>query len=374
MFSDIIILAGGIGERLWPASTPECPKQFMSLPNGVSFYQEAVLRALALKPCGSIIVVTRSSLLNAAAAHTAALLEKIPAADAEKIKKDLYIIPEPEAKHTAPPIALCCAFAKKIRSERADADTPCSFLVLTSDHIIEPAAQFAADAEKASEAAQKGHFVCFGIPPASASTGFGYIKHGAAADSADGIFAVEHFKEKPDAETAQRYVESGDYWWNSGIFGFADSLFISEIKKYEPALYNAFLPLLQDCGKIEISAMQNIQYVSSWQNMNAAYKASPSVSIDIAVAERTNTAAAVKAHFAWNDVGSWDAFRLLFDAHDCPKTAEINSSGNFVYADMPVAICGVSDLTVVVKNNKVLVMKNGSSDFIREAVTEMKKE
>lgn len=364
MFTDAVILAGGFGERLWPASSPSYPKQFLSLENGISFLQASVLRATSLNLTGKILIITRSDLLELAANQCRMITEQASPEIKKKLKEDLYIIAEPKPKHTAAPGILACRFLEKIQPEIEH-----SILVLTSDHVIGPIEAFVSDCKTAYQCAIQNNFVCFAIPPTEAATGFGYIKTGKELEVSN-AFKIAEFKEKPDLETAKKYIESGNYWWNSGMFAFTSKFFIQELKKCDIDVYNAFLPL--ETAESPITGFFNgIKYVESWPSMDKAYENTPAISMDNAVAERTTSACAVKASFSWDDVGSWDAFEKLF-AENTGKTALINSENCFVYSDIPVAICGVDDLVVVIKNGNALVMKKGSSPLVREAAKRMK--
>ena len=362
MFTDIVILAGGFGERLWPASQPDCPKQFMTLGNGVSFLQSSVQRALALRPEGRIIIVTRRELLGMTADHCRLLAEnpQTTPADKEKIKRDLVIIPEPAPKHTTAPIALSAHYAK-LRAP----GTRRTLLVLTSDHVIGPVEAFTADSARAAEAAEAGNFVCYAIPPTEPATGYGYIRAGEPLDKDGHVFRIAQFKEKPDAATAEAYLKSGGYWWSSGMFGFDADLFLAELAACTPEAAAAF-HCVRDGEPPQTGKSGGIQYIERWAEMDRAYAAVPAVAVDIAVSEKTSRAAAVRATFSWNDVGSWDAFEKL-SAQNSGRTIEIQGMNNFVYSDIPVALCGVENLVIVIKNGSALVMRKGSSDLVRQA-------
>ncbi|MCI1207826.1 MAG: mannose-1-phosphate guanylyltransferase [Treponema sp.] len=363
MFSDIIILAGGFGERLWPASRPDFPKQFMTLGGHFSFLQQSVRRALALEPSGKILIATRSDLLERMSLQCKELLTSslLSETEREKLKTDLYIIAEPEPKHTTAPVILCCHFLDKLFPLEKH-----TVLVLTSDHIIEPVAKFVSDAEKAAAAAESGFFVCFAIPPLSASTGYGYIKTGKSDEKLDTVYQIENFKEKPDQKTAESYVRSGNYWWNSGMFGFTAEFLEKELAVCSPEISQAF-EVVQKGMKPEIAVHNSVKFVSRWPEMTAAYAETPAMPLDISIAEKTDYAYAVRASFSWDDVGSWDSFAEHCENNE-GEMAVVDSSGCFIYSDLPVALCGVKDISVIIKNGKVLVMKKGKSDCVRAVV------
>lgn len=364
-FSDIVILAGGLGERLWPASTPEKPKQFLSLSNGISFLQSAVLRALSVAPSGRIVIVTRADLLEGVSAQAAALLPLLPKEKQKKITDDLLVVSEPCARHTCAPIALCCHTLNAL-----EPDTEHSLLVLASDHIIETEEDFVSDCKKAYRCACEGAFVCFAIRPTEAATGYGYIKTGKALESDGSTFTIAQFKEKPDAATAQSYLESGTYWWNSGMFGFTAKFFMSELNRHAPDVAAAFSAFTSATPPVP-GTINGIHCLAEWPPMQEAYRTVPAIAVDNAIAERTDRAVAVRASFRWDDVGSWDAFEKLFSEHP-ENMVEVQGRNNFVYSDIPVALCGVEDLVVVIKNGNALVMKKGTSAAMRDVVKKTK--
>ncbi len=360
-FTDIVILAGGIGERLWPASVPENPKQFLSVDGGFSFLQSSIQRALALEPEGKILVITRSSLVKGVAEQCASLAEKSSTNDREKIFKDLIIVAEPMPRHTCAPLVLACKLLKLFDSSAH------TILTLASDHLISPLQSFLTDCLKAAKTARMGYFVCYAIPPSSPATGYGYIKSGSRIDGDEGVFNIDNFKEKPDLETARKYLEEGCYYWNSGMFAFTDEFFLNEVKKCEPEVWRSF----ENFTGGSLPAQERVLglcCIENWNLMDESYAKTPAIAVDNAVAERTDRAAAVMASFEWDDVGSWDSF----EKHACisgeKKAFSVGGEDNFAYSDLPVAFCGVSGVTVVVKNGKVLVLKKGSGDYMREVV------
>ncbi|MDR2095433.1 MAG: mannose-1-phosphate guanylyltransferase [Treponema sp.] len=356
LFSDIIILAGGIGERLYPASTKEHPKQFIPAIGGKSFFQMALERALALRPSGEILVITRKNFVAIAGEQCKDFADTLHESDRHFLENALVILGEPCPKHTA--AAIQCA-GTYITAKYADAESRL-MLVLTSDHIIEPLNTFMENCRNASLEAQAGYFVCFGIRPTRADAGYGYIKTETEANRSSGRDIVS-FHEKPDEETAKRYLAEKNYWWNSGMFAFKTGTFIEEMRKYTPAVYEAFSPL---CGSKPVYTKQNgINSIAGWNGLEAAYGKTPSLAVDRALAEKTSRASCVIADFSWQDVGSWDAF-----CECIPEAAEhvekIESSGCYVYSDIPVAVCGVDEVMVIIRNGRALVMKKGKSNLI----------
>lgn len=375
MFTDIIILAGGFGERLWPASKADFPKQFMRLDGGISFLQHAILRSIALKPEGKIIIATRDGLQNQIASQCKELILRKDITDSktsEKLQKDLLIFAEPFARHTTAPILACTRLLKILKPEIKH-----SCLVLTSDHIIEPIEAFYEDSKKAYVSAKKNHIVTFGIQPYEPSTGYGYILTGNEEENNPSVFKIKEFKEKPDKQTAQKYIAEGNCRWNSGMYAFDCDFFEEELKKCTPEISRAFKDVISDSSNISnikksTSKIQEIDFISSWNELTKAYEKTPAVAIDKSVAEKTDSAYAVLASFSWDDVGSWDSF----EKHCQNKTENavlVESGDCFVYSDIPVGICGIDGISVIIKNGKALVMKKGCSSMVRDVVKEFSK-
>ena len=365
MITDVVILAGGFGERLWPASSPDNPKQFMTLSGGLSFMQSSIFRALSLDVSGKIVIVTRKDLTASCVKQCKDMVKNVSEKAGSKLLTDTYVLSEPSPRHTAAAIMSASLFLEKISP-----DVKHTVLVLTSDHVIEPVSSFISDCQKAAECAEAGNLVCFAIPPTEASTGYGYIKSGENISADGSVFRIDSFKEKPDKETAKAYLESGKYSWNSGMFAFTTKFLLEEMKKCTPEVSSAF-----ECverGEKPAERIESaIHVVENWKELETAYSTTPKVAIDTSLAEKTTHAACVRSTFKWTDVGSWDVFSSLSDSV-CPQMAEVEAKENFVYSDIPVALCGVEDLIVVIKNGSALVMKKGASAYSRKVVEAMK--
>ncbi len=334
-------MAGGFGERLWPASSPEHPKQFMALEAGSSFLQESIKRAAAVtEGKGRIVIVTRKEIEDECVRQAK-----------ETGVANVDVVSEPCPKHTSAAI-MTGIYHIQAKSNQKDQ----TILVLTSDHVIGPADTFVKDCANAARAAEDGNFVCFSIPPTEPATGYGYIKAGRDIYGDETTYKIDNFKEKPDLEVAKVYIADGHYYWNSGMFVFKASTFLKEMEKCTPAVFNSFAPV----QKNGLNALEDV------------YKTVPEIPVDKAIAEKTDKAVAVTTHFNWTDVGSWDVFSQVCSNPDNPKTAQVDSKNNFIYSDIPVALCGVQDLIVVVKNGKLLVMKKGESQLVRDANKLMK--
>ncbi|MDR0638324.1 MAG: mannose-1-phosphate guanylyltransferase [Spirochaetaceae bacterium] len=385
MFSDVLILAGGVGERLWPASTAERPKQFMRLFGGRSFLQETALRASLLDVPGKIIIITRKRWVDLAVHEMRALAENgaaNSAAGGPKIPLEkIVIIGEPCGKNTAPAVALVSNYLLKRASKRASkeagsaaGDTP-NLLVLPSDHIITDTENFVRDAETAAACSMEQNIVVFGIPPRSPETGFGYIEAAGPAGALLGggdknTAKVAHFKEKPDEKTAKEYVLSGKWYWNSGLYGFRPDFYLRELAQYAPDVFRAFDV---DLGVLTWETIGGISALRDSAAVEAAYRNTPSVSIDYAVSEKSGSVVMVKAAFDWNDAGTWDSLAKYGEAASglaagVSVVSSVSSKNNFVYSDVPVVLCGVEDLCVVIKNGKALVMKKGFGNEVKKIV------
>jgi mannose-1-phosphate guanylyltransferase/mannose-6-phosphate isomerase len=344
----IVILAGGSGTRLWPASTPEKPKQFLALGGGESFLRLTVERGLAVNPRAEVVVVTHKRYLE----DTVNQLSSYAASGAA-----ITVLPEPEARNTAPAIAFAALYLKTIMTPSSRA------LILSADHLIRPREVFAADAVKAAELGAAGYIAVFGIPPADANTGYGYLEAGEPVGPG---FTVKAFREKPDAATAAKYLAAGNYYWNSGMFLFSLKTLEEEFTALAPEVYEPFRGLEK---KAEAEKSRPVGGVRVWGEdcaFKTVYEKLPSISVDYAVMEKSKKTAMIKAGFEWNDVGSWDeAARLYSD--EAPAVFSCDASGNRVFSDIPVALCGVEDLVVVIRGGRALVMKKGSSQLVREA-------
>ncbi len=360
MFTDIVILAGGSGTRLWPASVPSCPKQFMTLENGLSFLQTAVYRALLLEPEGSILIITRADLERPViedCRHLAENLEISCPDYARMLREKTVIILEPCARSTAPALALACRYA-----ELRERDKTSCMLVMTSDHVISPAEAFLKDAEKAALLARGSRLVCFAVPPNGPSPDYGYMKGEPlppenGGEAGGSVLKIVSFREKPDEETATRWLAEGGYYWNSGMYAFRCDFFMKELEKHQKEIIRAFSAL---GNSFRCERKKSFAVISHWDGLAQAYGNSPSISADYAVSEKCSDTVAVKVSFSWDDVGNWDAFSRCLGKNSA-HTVSVESSNNFIYSDIPVALCGVNGLIVVIKNGQSLVLQKGKS-------------
>jgi mannose-1-phosphate guanylyltransferase/mannose-1-phosphate guanylyltransferase/mannose-6-phosphate isomerase len=303
-------------------------------------------------------------------------------------KARIVLIGEPLARNTAAAIACGAVFAEKTAGGGR------KMLVLTSDHVIGPLDSFRADAEKAATLiAGTGPdavpaLVVFGITPGRPETGYGYIEAAAGGLSVDGCFRALSFREKPDRETAEKFLAAGSFYWNSGMFAFSSGFILDEFRRNEPELLPPFegLPAPEE----EAYALRRgLRVLENWPGLEAAYGAARPVSIDYAVAEKCRSVVMVKADFDWLDVGSWDEYAKLPalrtampSAPAGEKDADVfgtdGAASCFVDADIPVALCGVEDLIVVIRSGRdgrpasALIARKGETQRLKAIVEQIK--
>jgi mannose-1-phosphate guanylyltransferase / mannose-6-phosphate isomerase len=341
-----LIMCGGAGTRLWPASRENRPKQFLPLFGPYSTFQETVRRlsdpALFARP----IIVTN------------ALYRFLVAEQLAEIGAEADILLEPARRDSGPAIVAGSGFAQK-------RDPDCIVLALAADHVVGDTAAFAEVCAAASRAAAAGHIVAFGVRPTRPATEYGYIRTGRTIDN--NVFAVEKFVEKPDAEMAQRYVAEG-YLWNSGNFMFRAAQLLQEYRAFEPdsadAISSAVAAAGSDLGFITLDA--------------DAFGRAAAKSIDYAVMERTRRAAVMPVSYAWSDVGSWQAVWEL-SARDAVGNAAhgsaffVDAAGCYAAAEKQlVALFGLQDVVVVATADAVLVARRDDADGLRRVVAKLK--
>ncbi|HDQ13492.1 MAG TPA: mannose-1-phosphate guanylyltransferase [Sediminispirochaeta sp.] len=365
MLDHVCILAGGSGTRLWPASNSTRPKQFLPLQEGKSLLRLTIERALGLGMNGDVLIITLAEQMEEIVKECAALDEE----SAKRVK----VIPEPAARNTAPAIAVAAEYIRSYAAEGREATTA----VLTADHLIRPLEAFREDMEKADALAREGFLVTFGIPPTRPETGYGYIESGEELDHG---YRVRSFREKPNAETARTFLEQGNYYWNSGMFAFRVGLYLDELRRHRPDIGELFVGLGEKGGRRK---EQLTEILMEGAEVEKVYQRSPKESIDYAVMEHSDRVAMVAATFEWNDIGSWEEMCDLYaeagstdsEANvptDTPEFVGVDSRENFVYSDIPVALCGVDDLMVVQKNGVLLIAKKGSGQKVKQVVNELK--
>lgn len=313
------------------------PKQFVKFFSNKSLFQLTVERNNSL--CSGQLIVSNSEQYFLALDQLAELHQT-----AQK-----YLL-EPIGRNTAPAIALACM----------ELDREEIVLVTPSDHLIKNQVAYNSVVSRARELAQQNYLVTFGIIPAFAETGFGYIQ--AAGED------VLHFKEKPDAKTAEEYLKAGNYYWNSGIFCFKAGVFLDNLQQHSPKIYNTCITALKNA---DTNGMTRIKH----EDMLAI----PEDSIDYAVMEKSDSVKVVQSDISWSDIGSFDALyeELPKDANGntaCDKHISIDSKNNLVLCDSrKIATIDVEDLIIVDTGDALLISKKGSSQKVKNVVNELKK-
>lgn len=366
MITDVVIMAGGVGERLWPASTPAHPKQFFLLNEEISFFQSSILRALVLEVPGKIVVITRHDIHEACINQCKKLYDSVQNLSIkEKIKNDIIILCEKDAHHTAAALMTAVCYIKKVSSIKNPI-----ILAMSSDHIIENTIAFTCDCKVAADAAEKDKLVSFGIKPTYACTEYGYIKIDKKSELQKDVFKVSCFIQKPNLENAERFFKDPDYLWNSGILCFSVKLFLQEVLRYVPVLFHDFKKVMRSSVPV-CSNIDGVNVIEHWFELEKAYDIVPRLDVDKVISEKCKRAVTVKAHFSWRDIGNWDSYSEKPFYDEKGKVYSADSHNNFVYADMPVMLCGVEDLIIIQKDGKLLVMQKGKSSLIKAALASM---
>jgi len=343
-----VILSGGSGTRLWPLSRESHPKQFLPLLGEHSLLQMTWLRLRGLPGAEAPLVVANEE-------HRFLVAEQLRLVGA----RPSALILEPVGRNTAPAIAVAALKAM-------DAGEDPVLLVLPSDHVIADEAGFRQAVLAAVSAAETGCLVTFGIVPTSAETGYGYIK----AAAGEGVRAVLRFVEKPDQATAEAYVASGEYFWNSGMFAFRASRYLEELGKTQPAMVEQARQSLE-------KATVDADFLRLDRD---AFAACPAGSIDYAVMEKTDRAAILPIAVGWNDVGSWSALWSVVEqdgngnahrgdviARDCRNTLAIGDK-------RLIALIGLTDVVVIDTDDAVLVAHKDRVQEVKEVVASLKKD
>jgi mannose-1-phosphate guanylyltransferase len=350
-----VIMAGGVGSRFWPKSRARKPKQFLNILSSKSLIEQTIERVNHLIPEENIFIVSNKN-------QTAELVQVLPKFPIKNI------ILEPQSKNTAPCIGLASLFIKRQQPDAV-------MVVLPSDHLIKDTEKFLDTLKIGIESAYetKG-LITIGIQPTYPSTGYGYIQFVEDEESelgSKGVYKVKTFAEKPNLETAKKFIESGDFLWNSGMFIWRVDVILEEIKTYLPDIYEELMKIDEAIGKDDF---KNV--------LEQSYGRMKAISIDYGVMEKTNRAYVIKASFGWSDVGSWEEVYNL-----APK----DENGNYVSSNPDsvilfdvknclvegnktlIAMIGVEDLIVVSTEDAILICKRDRAQDVRNVVNYLKR-
>lgn len=362
-----VVMAGGSGTRLWPLSRGNYPKQFLALAGEHSMLQQTLLRLNGLSHQPPLLICNEE--------HRFIAAEQV-----RQLSADATILLEPVGRNTAPAIALAALQAVSLNPEAV-------LLVLAADHVIADSAAFQTAVSQALPLAQQGQLVTFGIVPTHAETGYGYIRRGAASDTvaagstADAAavaahgYAVDCFVEKPDAATAQQYLQSGQYYWNSGMFMFRAERYLALLQQYQPAMAAA-------CREAMTELSPDLDFVRVKKD---AFAKCPDNSIDYAIMEpltreQPGAVQVIPLDAGWNDVGG---FASLWDVSEKDSNGNAlqgdvltyNSQHCFVRSEQQlIATVGVRDLVIVSTKDAVLVAHKDQAQDVKHIVQQLKQQ
>ncbi|OUS01190.1 mannose-1-phosphate guanylyltransferase/mannose-6-phosphate isomerase [Gammaproteobacteria bacterium 54_18_T64] len=346
-----VVLSGGSGSRLWPLSRAHYPKQFIPLASEQTMLQETLgrLQGLSAEALSPLVICNEQ--------HRFMVAEQLRELDV--LAKGILL--EPVGRNTAPAVALAALAAAPDEI----------LLVLPADHVINDIGAFHSAIELACREAEKGALVTFGVVPTSAQTGYGYIQAASEGVASEGGLVaqrIQQFVEKPDLATAQAYVDSGDYYWNSGMFAFKAGRYLEELARFQPDMLNA-------CRAAFDGARVDMDFT---RLDKAAFSACPDDSIDYAVMEKTDNAVVIPLDAGWSDIGSWSALWdisakdeqgnsckgdvLAVDTHD----SYLHSNGRLL------ATVGIKDLVVVETDDAILVADKSRVQDVKTVVNQLK--
>lgn len=345
-----VILAGGTGSRLWPLSRSAFPKQFLPLVSGKSMLQETVLRTQSIPNCEPPMVICNQE-------HRFLVEEQLKSIGIH----NACVILEPVGRNTAPAVTIASLFlANYYKNDPV-------IMVLPADHVMKDTESFVHAVNNAEKSAHADKLVTFGIKPTHAETGYGYIKIAASFNDYKSYDVLE-FVEKPDIDTAKRYVESMQYYWNSGMFMFQTSTFIRELQAHAN-------PVFEACVKAGKSITKDLNF---FRINSELFALCPDISIDYAVMEKTSQAALVPLNAVWSDVGSWSA---LWDVQTPDHHGNVilgdvyaeNVNHCYLRAESRMlAVVGVNDHIVVETPDAVLVVHKDHAQSVKEIVNQLK--
>jgi len=344
-----VILSGGSGTRLWPLSRKEYPKQYLPLVGCNTMLQETILRLSGLDNLADPIIVCNAD-------HRFLVAEQCQQIDI----KNPTILLEPVGRNTAPAIA-----AAALQSHQTSDDTV--LLVLSADHVIQDIDAFHEAINIASKQAQEGKLATFGIVPTDANTGYGYIK--SSKNNTDSAYKVEEFVEKPDLETAEKYLDQGNYLWNSGMFMFKADTLIDELTKHSPDIFKAVSSAVKN-------ATQDLDFIRLEEQ---SFALSPGDSIDYALMEKNNNVVVVPLDAGWSDVGSWPT---LYDIGVKDSSGNVlkgdviakDTTNTYIYASHHmVTTVGVDNLVVIDTPDATFIASQDKAHEVKSIVESLQK-
>ncbi len=359
-----VILAGGSGSRLWPLSRELHPKQLMKIEDDYTLFQSAFIRLVNCVDDKNILSITNVKLESQVKAQLKEMQEKF-------CRKSSYrVITEPEGKNTAPAIALAIKYIEKLQKDKAvkeeNIEDPI-IVAVPSDNLITDNEKYCKCVSEGIKLAKEGYIVTFGVKPDRADVGLGYIRaknNRKIRSIAPNGLKVESFIEKPDIETAQEFVESDKYFWNSGMFVFKASVMMAELKKYERDIYNI----------IKDATISSQTPTIPYQN----FKDMPDISIDYAVMENSKKLALIPLDTEWKDVGSWEAVYDVSEKDEnnnyiMGNVLDLESKDSLVYSTSKlITTIGLKDTVVVETEDAVLVCDRSRAQDVKKIVNHLK--
>lgn len=345
MAKHLVIMAGGIGSRFWPMSTPQCPKQFLDITGcGKTMIQQTFERYEGIIDIDHVWVVTSKD-------YKELVLQQLQGINPQ------HVLLEPCMRNTAP----CIAYVSwKIQKE----DPEALIVVAPSDHLVLKTNAFKSYIEKGFTFLEswKG-IITMGMQPHEPNTGYGYIEQGEEISAGEGIFSLKSFREKPDLQTAISYLQQGGFTWNSGMFMWSVEVIVQELRKYNPEIADIM-------DKIEPALFTEKEQ----EVVNELFPQCPKISIDYAVMEKTDIAYVMPAEYGWSDLGTWGSLHALTQ-HDENNNAIIGNNVKLVEStgcmvrmpeDKPVVIQGLKDCIVAEHNNTLLICQLSEEQRIKE--------
>lgn len=343
-----LILAGGSGSRLWPLSRELYPKQLLDLNMDKSLLQSTYARLECFTPSENIISITNNK-------HLSLVKNQL-----QSETKNPIVLTEPIAKNTAPAIAAAAKYIQTVSKEKDDSIV----LVVPSDHLIKDFGAFKTSVMRGKKLAQYGYIVTFGIKPTYPETGYGYIDIDTDNKIHDG-FKVNKFVEKPNFETAKKYVSSDNFYWNGGIFMFKVSVFLEELQKHTPEIFNL---------------VQQFDFLKNPNITEEIFEKMPSISIDYALMEKSDKIALIKLESDWNDLGSW---KSIYDINEKDKCGNVvignvineESENSLLYSTSKlVAAVGLKDTIIIETEDAILACKTNEAQKVKNIYDKLKKE